>query len=69
MTEDILDMMHDRRYIEKNDLATYKTIDTEIQILLEMILRQKHDSFNLHKMVKEAAGIQNCKQVGRRAVT
>lgn len=79
MSEEILDMMEDRRKVKNNDIATYKRIDKEIKNAIRnakndwltercteiQILQQKHDSFNLHKKVKEAANLHKPKQAGR----
>lgn len=79
MTEEILDMMEDRRRVKSRDTAIYKKIDKDIKQAIRnakndwmrercaeiQLLQQKHDSFNLHKKVKEAAGLYRPRQVGR----
>lgn len=70
MTEKILQMMEEKRIV-KNDPDKYKDRQTiikrELREAIEMwmknqcveieILERKHDNYNLHKKVKEAAGM------------
>uniref|UniRef100_A0A8D8SH15 Craniofacial development protein 2 n=1 Tax=Cacopsylla melanoneura TaxID=428564 RepID=A0A8D8SH15_9HEMI len=78
MTEEILGMMEERR-ISKNDPQKYKNIQKAIRNKIREakekeledrcteieFLQQKHDSYNLHRKVKELTGTCNRKQQGK----
>ncbi|CAG9840259.1 unnamed protein product [Diabrotica balteata] len=71
MTEEILNIMDERRKYRGKNETTYKQIHKNIRIKIQQAketwlsercqeieeLEQRHDTFNLHKKVKEAAGI------------
>lgn len=77
MTEEILCMMEDRRNAKDNK-NYYNNINNEIKRAIKIAkenwfsskcteiesLQQKHDSFNLHKKIKEAAGLYKHKNTG-----
>ena len=72
MTDEILELMNERRKYKTTDHIQYKTLNKDIRRKCrearEMwmsdkckeieILQEKHDSFNLHKKVKELSGLQ-----------
>lgn len=78
MTDSILDMMESRRKAKDRDTTKYKQIDKEIKGSIRKAksrwleercseieaLENKYDSFNLHKKVKEAAGMYTPKIPG-----
>lgn len=64
MTNEILDMMEERREFKNQDTTLHKRIDNEIkkqstqlteQCAEIQLLQHKHDSSNMHKNDKEAA--------------
>uniref|UniRef100_A0A6P7GAQ2 Uncharacterized protein LOC114337589 n=1 Tax=Diabrotica virgifera virgifera TaxID=50390 RepID=A0A6P7GAQ2_DIAVI len=78
MTNEILDMMEERRKSKDQDMSLYKRIDKDIKKAIRIAkdtrlreqcaeiqqLQHKHDSFNMHKKVKEAAGLYKPRRVG-----
>lgn len=78
ITDDILDMMDSRRKVKDRDKSTYRQINKDIRRAIREAknkwmeerckeietLEHQHDSFNLHKKVKEAAGLYKPKTPG-----
>ncbi|XP_050505674.1 craniofacial development protein 2-like [Diabrotica virgifera virgifera] len=76
MTDGILQMMDRRRESKRKDYVAYQFLDKEIKKAVREaknrnleeqceeieMLERKHDSFNLHKKIKEAAGIYKSKR-------
>ncbi|KAL1446457.1 hypothetical protein WDU94_005636 [Cyamophila willieti] len=71
MTDEILDMIEERRKFKNKDVTRYKQIHKEIRRKVKEAketwlnekcneiedLERKHDSLNMHKKIKEAAGL------------
>lgn len=78
MTEEILDLMEERRKFRNTDQTEYRNIDKNIRQKTKLAkenwlneqceeieqLNRQHDLFNLHKKVKETAGVGKKKSVG-----
>lgn len=72
MTEDILKLMEERKKYRNREVERYKQIHQKIKKEIKKAketwldkkcdeieeLEKKHDTFNLHKLIKEAAGIR-----------
>ena len=77
MTDEIIDLMEHRR-VSKNDKNMYKQLQTKItqkirqaktgyltnQCKIIEEFEKKHDSFNMHKRVKEVAGLYRERNAG-----